>query len=938
MKRILKIAVFSGFWLVLSGGAHGAESVPAAAQEILSKASVPAGLCVHLGSGSPEAPGLTAELAAGGSFLVHGLAVDDAALARARQAISEKKLEGRAFAERIELKQLPFLSDMVNLLVVENPGEVAKLGITEAELLRVVAPNGVLCRRAGGKWTSTVKPMPTDFDEWSHIEHGADGNNVSFDKRIAPPFGVRWLDGIRGYAGFGYLGSFGWIVAGGRCFVLGPSVEENVGKREDQRAYLVARDAYNGLPLWKINCGYMLPGDNRFNVNAPPLASDGLRVYAPYSNQVVALDAASGRIMTRFETTYPAGHLLVTNRTLVVACWENTVMKGDKWQPKANAGSVEGFDAESGKRLWTVTGAADKLLAAGGVAYLAILGQVNQPACSLAAVDLKTGKELWKKEGGDDWFINCAVADGVIAYERHSKMLRLLDAKDGRPLWEMNIPVRTIAPAVGVFGQELWCGNAIYDVKTGKKTGATPSGLGMGSVSGACADTRFIDRRMTASGKGAYTYLGPNGKAEAMVYSGVRRACGPGDAIAYGSMYISQGRCMGCARGQVLGFRSIGSLGEWPAKAEMEASRPVEQGPAFGQGLDMRVEPDAWPQFRHDAERSSCTGGLLPEKLQELWRLPLQGAGDPVSAHGMVFVAQKEAGRVVAADSASGKQVWCATFGSRVQAPAVWRGLCLVGCADGWLYALSVKDGRLAWRTRCAPRERRMVAFGRVESSWPIEGSPMVDGDVVYVSAGRTSQSDGGVAEVAVDAATGKTVWARQFCNLANLSAFRNTCLIKVGDTSILHTSNLLLKDGSTVTNAPQDMWFRTGDWGRVGALAWNRTQVFTGSGIFPVPDVSDSWDACRKKPVWRRSEALAPSPWSANFLILAGNAALYAGSAPGKQGVRGFISIGASGTGLKLAGVDVDAPVTGIAVGGQKLYATTGMNLICYGDEQTQK
>lgn len=72
--------------------------------------------------------------------------------------------------------------------------------------------------------------------------------------------------------------------------------------------------------------------------------------------------------------------------------------------------------------------------------------------------------------------------------------------------------------------------------------------------------------------------------------------------------------------------------------------------------------------------------------------------------------------------------------------------------------------------------------------------------------------------------------------------------------------------------------------------------------------------------------------------MFLAGNAAVYAGSVPGKQGLRGFISLGAIGAGAKLAGVDVDAPVSGVAVGGQKLYATTGSNLICYGDEQTQK
>lgn len=923
-------------------GARAADAGTAAriAQEVVNQATVPAGLCVHIGCGSDELPALTADLAASGAFLVHGLALDDNALARVRQAIGDKKMEGRALVERIELKQLPYLSDMVNLLVVESPGELIKLGIAEAELLRVVTPNGVLCRREAGKWVVTVKPMPAGFDEWSHIEHDAAGNNVSFDKRIAPPFGVRWLDGVKMYYSYGYLGNYGWIIANGRCFTLGASVEENAGKRpEDFRVYLLARDAFNGLPLWRINCGYMLPGDNRFNKNVPPLASDGVRVYAPLSNQVMAVDAASGKIVTRFATAYPAGHLVITDHVLVVAGWQDTQMKGDKWLPRVNVGSVEGFDAESGQRLWSVPGAADKLVAAGGLAYLNLLGTTNRPNCALVAVELKSGKELWRKpasaDAADDWFVNCAGAGFVIAFERQSKMLRSLDARDGHVIWEMSVPSRFNAPpAVGLFGNDLWCGSAILDVKTGKKTGTVPAGMALGILNGACADTRYIDRRMVASGKGAYAVLGANGKTESMTYSGVRRACGPGDAIAYGTMYISQGRCMGCARGQVLGFRGIGSL-EWPTQQEMEAARPVEQGPAFGQGAEVTVASDAWPQSHHDAERSAWTSGALPERLTELWQQPVPGAGEPVSAHGLVFVSQPELGGVRALHAATGKETWRATFGSRVQTPAIWRGLCLVACSDGWLYALSIKDGRLAWRTRCAPREQRMVAFGRVESSWPIEGSPMVDGDVVVVSAGRTSQSDGGVTVLAIEAATGKTIWARQLCNLNNQIAFRNTWLMKTGDSALLNQSHLALKDGSTVTNAPVDMWYQIGDWGRGSQLAWTPTQVLTGAGLFPRPAGTNSWDACRKMAVWKRSEALVPSAWSVSSMVAAANATVFAGAVPGKQGTRGFIHLGAVHTGVKLAAVTVDAPVNSVAVASRRLYATTANGkVICYGAE----
>jgi outer membrane protein assembly factor BamB len=54
-----------------------------------------------------------------------------------------------------------------------------------------------------------------------------------------------------------------------------------------------------------------------------------------------------------------------------------------------------------------------------------------------------------------------------------------------------------------------------------------------------------------------------------------------------------------------------------------------------------------------------------------------------------------------------------------------------------------------------------MVAFGQVESVWPAVGSVLVAGGVAYATAGRTSESDGGVAVAALEPATGKALWAK---------------------------------------------------------------------------------------------------------------------------------------------------------------------------------
>ena len=42
-----------------------------------------------------------------------------------------------------------------------------------------------------------VKPWPAEMDEWSHWEHGADGNPVSMDSVVGPPRELQWIAGPR---------------------------------------------------------------------------------------------------------------------------------------------------------------------------------------------------------------------------------------------------------------------------------------------------------------------------------------------------------------------------------------------------------------------------------------------------------------------------------------------------------------------------------------------------------------------------------------------------------------------------------------------------------------------------------------------------------------------------------------------------------------------
>ena len=72
---------------------------------------------------------------------------------------------------------------------------------------------------------------------------------------------------------------------------------------------------------------------------------------------------------------------------------------------------------------------------------------------------------------------------------------------------------------------------------------------------------------------------------------------------------------------------------------------------------------------------------------------------------------------------------------------------------------MRASDGRLVWRLRAAPAERRIVAFGQLESAWPVFGSVLVRGGAAYFSAGHHANAEGGIQVYGADPATGRVLW-----------------------------------------------------------------------------------------------------------------------------------------------------------------------------------
>ena len=70
--------------------------------------------------------------------------------------------------------------------------------------------------------------------------------------------------------------------------------------------------------------------------------------------------------------------------------------------------------------------------------------------------------------------------------------------------------------------------------------------------------------------------------------------------------------------------------------------------------------------------------------------------------------------------------------------------------------------GEMVWRLRATPDTERIVAYGQVESAWPVAGSVLVMDGRAYFAAGRQPLADGGIFLFAVDPLTGERDWVHR--------------------------------------------------------------------------------------------------------------------------------------------------------------------------------
>ncbi|NQU23924.1 MAG: PQQ-binding-like beta-propeller repeat protein [Candidatus Nealsonbacteria bacterium] len=789
--------------------AEDAPSAAAAAASIVQTTGVRGGLIVHVGCGDGK---LTAAFCAGDGYLVHGIDVSAEHVQTAREHVRRAGLYGKVSIDRFDGLRLPYVDNLVNLIVVEKPADVPP-----AELMRVLAPQGVVYVKTNDGWTKTVKPRPAEIDEWTHWLHGPDGNAVADDRVVGPPRHVQWLADPRWQRHHEKTPSLSAMVSsGGRLFAIIDEAPPGVDGLGD-RWSLIARDAFNGILLWKRPITEWGPGvwsdhsygQGRWNHPthiARRLVAIGDRVYVTlgFNASLTALDAASGKTVMTYPQSQFTDEILYHEGTLVVTVNNAAQGPGHVREKPPVTKSVVAINAQTGSVLWKTgdfTGVASKADAIERVTHLEMtLGGgkvflVEEDA--VVALDLKTGERVWRRERpprprvvtyGNYYLTNlCSLVyhDGVV-------FLTEPDPKPKRVLaW--NAPTKsTVAGISAETGKDLWtrpCGiwghyghgdlfvidelAWVHDAPDFRMVGLDPQ---TGDVKRTLSTRAALDQghhHRCYRNKATVRYIltGRRGietidlqSEENLRHHWVRGTCRYGILPCNGLIYAPPHPCICYITAKLNGFWALAAQRKAESgKRKAEATTQLERGPAYSLAPSPQSptpNPSDWPTYRHDAARSGCAATALAADLQLAWEAELgERPSSPVIADGKLLVALPDAHVVRALDATDGKPLWSYTAGGRVDTPpTVYRGLALFGSADGWVYCLRISDGTLAWRLRAAPEETRIIARGRLESPWPVHGSVLISDGVAYFAAGRSSFLDGGIYVFAVDPITGNVL------------------------------------------------------------------------------------------------------------------------------------------------------------------------------------
>ncbi|MBN2294054.1 MAG: PQQ-binding-like beta-propeller repeat protein, partial [Pirellulales bacterium] len=597
------------------------------AKEILKLTGIQGGIIVHLGCGDGA---LTAALRANERYTVQGLDTDANNVHQARKRLASMGIQGPVSIERHVGRALPYVDNLINLIVVEEPGDVQM-----SEVMRVLAPEGVACVRRNNSWHVKVKPRPQNIDQWTHYLYDATNNAVARDDVVGPPRSLKWLappQWLRSHETPSGIQSP--VASGQRLFyIFDRGLIGIIDERLPDRWSLVCRDAFNGKCLWERpldSWGWREWSRNRLEgkdwtvlsglrTNVPAenqrrLVADGDRLYATlsYRSPMSILDAATGRTLNTIDATRGTREILARDGIALVYA-ESTDASAAKRRgtEKSASAALFAIDGVSAKVCWRHACAPihpmSLAIDQGRVLYLA--------GGKLHGLRWKDGREQWKTQTIVKRPKAFVAIDGVVVMHNNKNVVAH-DASDGKLLWK-----KQVAPLAGAEAEDLfvidglvWRGMeciddelkhiqhspnvllAGWDLRTGdEKRRIVVKNFRSPEHHHRCYRNKATDRYVISSFEGAefVDLKGDHHRAS----NWLRGSCKSGMMPCNGMLYVPPDQCFCQPGAKLLGYAAV-TPADGPQIKPLTDDKRLEKGPAYKSVTTDRKLTDAdWPTF-----------------------------------------------------------------------------------------------------------------------------------------------------------------------------------------------------------------------------------------------------------------------------------------------------------------------------------------------------
>jgi len=759
---------------------------------ILEKTGVRGGLAVVIGGDGS----LEQSLAQTGVFMVEGLRTDMPEVLATRSALAEAGVFPLANVQwHPDLPKLPYAPRLVNLLVADLDG-LANSAPSAEEIRRVLTWGGKAYLKQGGDWRILGNPKPAEADEWPHALRGADRIPVSTDGYITSNLdGLKWVaDHWKNIEQRGAA----ILISDGKQYTVRTSFN-----REARRAgkwprshTLMARDAQNGLMLWSRPLAWVPSFSFReysqsYNSH---LAAGNNRVYAylEIGGHLTALDGDTGEVVQVYQETpvLEAGSQAIP---LPGRKFDDgiTPLKNPDWLASSTVMlKGKGLVQVYGPHIRVLNESDGRLLGSRDLAYVgqhALIGEDGHLYVvgegNLESYTLPDLSPRWRSEVTEQVKLMTGPRNGVLPLTGFVEFVKRkafingriygFDTETGQTLWTRDEYVHGGGHVVMMDNYlhiDGWKNGTYLDPRTGNKVGGHSVDFDVGG----CSFPTFVPGYMIRG----LTLHSLEDENDILIGDGVRPLCQNPMFPALGHVYSFGTNC-GCSVFYRAGLSAFypADTPDWTPEERRLAAWPDLRAPAMelkateldiglvhdwrrGEGFYPGTKGYNYKRMPREVLREQGRSGGVQKGGFNLYGAANKWGGPldrETEAEGWKVVSGQHSNLVRAKQGGNVK--WTLPIGGRLLSdPLVLDGTVYLGLANGWVHAVELATGRVKWSHQAAPADRRVVAFGQVESAWPVVGVQFLRGHLVCV-AGRRDSFDEGIFIRGLDPKTGRKRW-----------------------------------------------------------------------------------------------------------------------------------------------------------------------------------